>query len=271
MIVDNSDIECFNLGNVEHSLNAFKDNYKLDIACTSELYCWIVLDWNYKDRYIDMYMQGYIKNNTNNMISFGKDHLKIDCTWHSQKSMEKCPRSHPRRCYQWIIQGQEKLLQQVVGILLLWQGCWHHPAHDSQHISCWIIHSHRIHNRTSWITSWFLYTEPKHKIQIKRYKNLIWYLTSTLMFCAPKETSWTKWFFLGWLPHNKQPMKLNLPIHLLTTLLRFVPAWASKTRRSLCQCKREKIYLSHSWRNVTPQTPNHQHQFTSMIPQPQKM
>ncbi len=47
----------------EYLLNTLKDHCKVDIDWTGRLHCGIMLDWSYKDRYTDISMPGYMKNN----------------------------------------------------------------------------------------------------------------------------------------------------------------------------------------------------------------
>ncbi len=47
--------------------------------------------------------------------------------------------------------------------------------------------------------------------------------------CSPKaKSSAAGHFFLRWIPQDRQPTKLNGPIHVLTSLLRFVAASAAE-------------------------------------------
>ncbi len=59
----------------EHLLNVPKDHYIVEIDWTDRLYWQITLDWNYKDRYIEFFIPGYIKSNYKNMNKSKKDHI----------------------------------------------------------------------------------------------------------------------------------------------------------------------------------------------------
>ncbi len=73
------------------------------------------------------------------------------------------------------------------------------------------------------------------------------------------------YFFLGWLPQDKQPIKSNGPIQVLTFLLHFVAASASQGELGgLIVNAREKknsVSFLTKW-----DTPNHPLQLTAIIP-----
>ncbi|KAL7447610.1 hypothetical protein ACHAXS_000009 [Conticribra weissflogii] len=96
LVVDDFGIKYVNKKDAKHLLNALKDHYKVEVDWTGELYCGITLAWNYKDRYVDISLPGYIKNNSRNMSTFAKDQTKTAPTRHHQKIWQSCPRYHPR-------------------------------------------------------------------------------------------------------------------------------------------------------------------------------
>lgn len=89
-----------------------------------------------------------------------------------------------------------------------------------------------------------------------------------ILSSIPKDSCQTAGYsILWWLPQDKQPIKLNKPIHTLTSLLWFVAASAAKAELGalFVNAKEGKIIclilkeLEH---------PNHSHKYTVIIPQP---
>jgi hypothetical protein len=45
----------------EHLMACIKKNYNISSDCNGCAYCGLTLDWDYKNRTVDLYMPGYIK------------------------------------------------------------------------------------------------------------------------------------------------------------------------------------------------------------------
>ncbi len=61
LVVDDFGITYINKKDMEHLLNALKRLLQRKIDSTSGLCCGITFGWNYKDRYIEIFMTGYTK------------------------------------------------------------------------------------------------------------------------------------------------------------------------------------------------------------------
>jgi hypothetical protein len=60
-VVDNFGIKYTDRRNAEHLLNALRDAYKVSVDWDGERYCGLILKWDYKRRYCDISMPGYIE------------------------------------------------------------------------------------------------------------------------------------------------------------------------------------------------------------------
>ncbi len=60
LVINDFGLKYVNKKDAEHLLNDPKDHYKVEIDRMSGLYCGITLDWNNKNRNIDISMPGYI-------------------------------------------------------------------------------------------------------------------------------------------------------------------------------------------------------------------
>ncbi len=125
--------------------------------------------------------QDTTRSNSKNMNKFKNDHLKIVHTWLLPRSMEKLPKISLQKTPKNYPVLSNKTGCGSLKHTVLFSGCQHHTHYCTQHYCCWTNQSHRIHHRHGWRTSWLLCINPITKI---RYKNLMWFLTYTLMLCT---------------------------------------------------------------------------------------
>jgi endonuclease I len=62
LVVDDFGIKYLGKDNADHLLNALKENYEVTEDWAGKLYCGISLDWDYKNKTVDLSMPGYIVN-----------------------------------------------------------------------------------------------------------------------------------------------------------------------------------------------------------------
>ncbi len=63
LVIDDSDVKYVNKAEVDHLIESIKKMYTLTEDWTGALYCGIALDWDYKNRTVDILMPWYIKKN----------------------------------------------------------------------------------------------------------------------------------------------------------------------------------------------------------------
>ncbi len=63
LVVGNFGIKSIGKENAQHLLKVFKEFYKVKEDWKGESYFRIVLNWNYKEGYVDIAMENYIENN----------------------------------------------------------------------------------------------------------------------------------------------------------------------------------------------------------------
>ena len=61
LCVDDFGIKYFSKNDAMHLLNAIKTNYECTVDWTGSLYCGLNLAWNYKEGYVDVSMENYVK------------------------------------------------------------------------------------------------------------------------------------------------------------------------------------------------------------------
>ena len=60
LCVDDFGVKYFQKSHALHLIQAVQSNYECTIDWTGNLYCGLYLRWNYKDRYVDVSMDGYV-------------------------------------------------------------------------------------------------------------------------------------------------------------------------------------------------------------------
>ena len=61
LVVEDFGIKYIGKNNVDHLLNALKQNYEKNEDWEGKIYCGISLEWNYDERYVDTSMPQYVK------------------------------------------------------------------------------------------------------------------------------------------------------------------------------------------------------------------
>jgi hypothetical protein len=67
LVVDNFGVKYVSQDDIDHLIASIKAMYTLTKDWTGDLYCGIKLDWDHKNRTINISMPGYIKRNCRNM------------------------------------------------------------------------------------------------------------------------------------------------------------------------------------------------------------
>ena len=62
LCVDDFGIQYHTQADADHLIHALRQYYKITIDWNGRNYCGLQLDWNYKDRHVDISMPGYIDN-----------------------------------------------------------------------------------------------------------------------------------------------------------------------------------------------------------------
>jgi hypothetical protein len=61
LVVDDFGVKCVGREHAEHLMTCIKKNYNISSDWNGTTYCGLTLDWNYKNRSVDLSMSGYIK------------------------------------------------------------------------------------------------------------------------------------------------------------------------------------------------------------------
>jgi hypothetical protein len=61
LVVDDFGVKCIGREHAEHLMTCIKKNYNISSHWNGTAYCGLTLDWDYKNRTVDLSMPGYIK------------------------------------------------------------------------------------------------------------------------------------------------------------------------------------------------------------------
>lgn len=231
LVVDDFGIKYVGREHLDHLLNAIKKDYKVEVDETGGLYCGITLEWNYKEKYVDISMPGYVQKQLTRYghkppsrkiftpydpgpIRYGKD---------SQKLPD--PDDSPA------LDAAGKLrIQQIVGSFL-----YYGRATDTTILMALNELSgqqakptEKTMKRANAFLD-YMATFPDAKIRYYASDMVLNVHSDASYLTAPKARSRAGGhFFLGSLPTDGDPIKLNGAILTLCTILKCVAASAAE-------------------------------------------
>jgi hypothetical protein len=231
LVVDDFGVKYVTQDDVDHLIASIKSTYTLTEDWTGNLYCGISLDWDYVNRTVDISMPGYIKKKLQEY-----EHVM-------PKKLQTCPYSpEPKRF------GTEaqaplppdsspqldkkgiKRVQQIVGSIL-----YYARAVDMtvlMALSSIAVEQTRATEKTMHRCTQLLDYLAGHSDAKVRFhaSDMILNIHSDASYLseAKARSRACGHFFLGWMPRNGEPIRLNGAFHVSTTILRFVVASAAE-------------------------------------------
>ena len=231
LVVDDFGVKYVAQNDVDHLIASIKSAYKLTEDWTGNLYCGITLNWDYVHRTVDISMPGYIKKKL-------KEYEHI-----MPKKLQRCPYSpEPKRF------GTEaqaplppdsspkldakgiKRVQQIVGSIL-----YYARAVDMTVLMA--LSSIAVEQTTATEKTMerctqlldYLAGQPEAIIRFHA-SDMILNIHSDASYLseAKARSRACGHFFMGWMPRDGEPIRLNGAFHVSTTILRFVVASAAE-------------------------------------------
>ena len=263
LVVDDFGIKYVGKEHVEHLLNALQEHYTLDIDWKGELYCGITLQWDYKNRHVDISMPGYIKKllQRYNHTCKKAQHSPHFCP--SRKFGKEAQDPIPPDTSPKLNKAGITRIQQIVGGILYYARCvdltllmtLSSIAHEQTKAT---------ENTNLSVTQMLDYcaTHPDATVRF-RASNMVLNIHSDASYLnAPNARSRIGGhFFLGWLPQDNYPIRLNGAIHVISTILKFVAASAAEAELGalFVNAKEGRIIrlILHELGHPQPPTPIH--------------
>jgi hypothetical protein len=231
LVVDNFGVKFVNKADVDHLISSIKKTYTLTEDWTGNLYCGIMLDWDYVGCTVDISIPGYIK-------------MKLQEYEHIvPKKLHTCPYlPEPKKC------GTEaqtplppdstpkldakgvKRVQKIVGSILYY--AWAVDMTVLMALSSIAVEQTKATEKTMARCTQLLDYLSGHADAKVRFhaSNMILNIHSNASYLSEsKARSHTcGHFFMGWMPQDGELIRLNGAFHVSTTILRFVVASAAK-------------------------------------------
>jgi hypothetical protein len=200
--MDNFGIKYIGKENLQHLYDALrKETYEIVEDLEGNLYCGITLKWNYAKHHVDLAMAKYVM----------KQHTK----------------------YGHVAPGK-KHVQQIVGSFLYYAQTVDHTILMalSEISSQQVAPTENTMKRVNQFLD-YMWTHPDAVIQYRASDMILNVHSDASCLSTPKARSRaSSYFFLGSLPRNGDPIKLNGAIHVSCTILKLVAASAAEAELS---------------------------------------
>ena len=231
LVVDDFGVKFINKSDADHLITSIKTTYSLTEDWTGNLYCGISLRWDYVGRTVDISMPGYIKKKLQEY-----EHVK-------PTKVQTCPYSPEPKKY-----GSEaqaplppdasprldakgiRKVQQIVGSIL-----YYARAVDMtilMALSSIAVEQTTATKKTlSRCTQLLDYLSANANATVRFYaSDMILNIHSDASYLseAKARSRACGHFFMGWMPIDDAPIRLNGAFHVSTTILRFVVASAAE-------------------------------------------
>ena len=264
LVVDDFGVKYVNKADVDHLVASIKSTYTLTEDWSGNLYCGIKLDWDYIGRTVDISMPGYIEKKLQEY-----NHVRA-------KTMQTCPytpapkqfgsaaqRPLPPDISPLLDKKGIKRVQQIVGSIL-----YYARAVDMtvlMALSTIAIEQTKATAKTMAKCVQLLdYLAYHSDAKVRFYaSDMIMNIHSDASYLSEgKARSRTcGHFFMGWMPVDGEPIRINGAFHVSTNVIRFVVASAAEAELGALfhNCQTGIIFRSilEDMGHIQPRTPVH--------------
>ena len=266
LVVDDFGVKYVGKKHADHLLAAIEKHYTCAVDWTGDLYCGIKLDWNYDgpDRYVDLSMPKYIPK-----LLQRHQHKKPERPQHSPYPAN--PRKYgtaaqdplPTDESQVISDERRTEIQRIIGTVLFYARALDLTTRVSlsslaseQTIATEITEAKCQHLLD------YLATHPATIIRYYASDMILNIHSDASYLSEPNARSRVGgYFFLGSVPENNRPIRLNGAIHIVASILKFVVASAAEAELGglFVNCKEGKIIrlILEELGHPQPPTPVH--------------
>ena len=231
LTVDDFGIKYVGDEHLQHLFTTLKKYYKIVEDVSGSLYCGITLTWDYKERHVDLSMPAYVQKQLTRY-----DHVKPakpqHCPYlpHPVQHGKDNQKINPVDDSTLLDADGKKYIQQVVGSFL-----YYARAVDptilmalSDIATQQNKPTENTRKRVQHLLD-YMATHPMAKIRYKASNMVLNIHSDASYLSAPKARSRAGgYFFLGSVPTDGDPIKLNGAIHITSTILKLVAASAAE-------------------------------------------
>ena len=231
LVVDDFGIKYSGKENLDHLLNSVRKHYEISVDEEGSLYCGITLKWNYEAGYVDISMPGYVQKQLtkyNHPAPSKPQHCPYEPSpiKYGSASQAVLPQDDSPP----LDKDGIKYLQQVIGSFL-----YYCRATDTTipHALSELAseQTHATQNTLKKCKQFLDYMATHPDATIRYYaSDMILNVHSDASYLSAKDSKSraSGYFFLGSIPRDGKPIKLNGAIAILCTILRFVAASAAE-------------------------------------------
>ena len=231
LVVDDFGVKYVNKDDADHLIASLKNTYTLTEDWTGNLYCGIALDWDYINRTVDISMPGYIKKKLQEYKHVTASRRQTTPYIPAPKQFgSKAQRPLPADTSPILDKKGIKRVQQIVGSIL-----YYARAVDMtvlMALSSIAIEQTKASERTMERCTQLLdYLSYHSDAKVRFYaSDMIMNIHSDASYLSEgKSRSRTcGHFFMGWLPRDDAPIRINGAFHVSTNVIRFVVASAAE-------------------------------------------
>jgi hypothetical protein len=261
LVVDDFGFKYVGKEHADHLVASLKTKYKLVKDWDGDLYCGIKLHWNYTARTLDISMPGYVQRQ---LLKY--KHFISSCPQHcpySPESKKYGPEAQsplPIDTTRPLGDKEIKAVQKIVGSIL-----YYARAVDMRVLmvlstitSKQTKGTERTMEKALQVLD-YLVTHPDATVRFRATDMVMNIHSDVSYLLEPNSCSRAcGHFFLGWLPVNRQPIRLNEAFHAHCLILRFVVASAAEAKLEgiIFKLSRRNDFSTHARRPRPPTTKN---------------
>eukprot|EP00804_Cyclotella_cryptica_P022272 CCRYP_018126-RA/>CCRYP_018126-RA protein AED:0.26 eAED:0.24 QI:0/0/0/1/0/0.33/3/0/620 len=229
LVVDDFGIKYIGQEHLNHLLQSIRKHYDVKVDHTGSLYCGITLHWNYKEKYLDISMPGYV---TKQLTKYNHPlpSKPVNTPWEPYpiKYGKPIQPALPHDDSPPLSSQQFKHIQQIVGSFLYYSRATD-PTISHALSELATQQSHATENTVKRCNHFLDYmsTHPNASDSLLRIRHGAQRTLQRQLPLHAKSRA-AGIFFLGSIPKQNQPIHLNGAIAVLCTILKFVAASAAE-------------------------------------------
>ena len=232
LVVDDFGIKYIGKENALHLINALEDFYDLEVDWKGSLYCGITLDWHYDDKYVDISMPNYVHKQILRYFRHNPPKRDQLCPYEPNpiKYGKNSDHLDPEVQSPYLGKLEKKYIQQVVGSFLYYARAIDMTilmalsaiaAEQSKPTEATMKRVHQLLD--------YMRSNPNAKIRFQASDMILNIHSDASYLTATKGRSRAGgYFFLGSLPREGSPIKLNGNIAITCAILKLVAASAAE-------------------------------------------
>ncbi|KAL7480669.1 hypothetical protein ACHAW6_006340, partial [Cyclotella cf. meneghiniana] len=231
LIVDDFGIKYTGKQHLDHLIASIKKHYNVTVDRTGSLYCGITLNWQYNKGFLDISMPGYVQKQLSK-YNHPRPKKPVHTPWepypikYGNAEQESLPHDNSPP-----LNAKEiKHIQQVIGSFLYYSRATD-PTISHALSELATQQTHATKNTLKRCNHFLDYMATHPDAQIRYYaSDMVLNVHSDASYLSVRnaKSRAAGIFFLGSIPKNNEPIKLNGDIAVLCTILKFVAASAAE-------------------------------------------